>query len=71
MEFKDYEKNVDKLKEMIAELEKGEMSLDENLTMYRNGMKLYRELEECLNNSKGELLSIQEGVAKPLLWETE
>lgn len=69
MNFKDYEKNVERLKAILQELESGELSLDENMTKYKEGMKLYRELDLCLKESKGELVKIENGIVTQMTLE--
>ena len=59
MEFKDYEANLEQLKEIVKKLETGDLSLDENMACYKQGMQLHRELEACLKRSRGELTRIE------------
>ncbi|MEE9488166.1 MAG: exodeoxyribonuclease VII small subunit [Candidatus Brocadiales bacterium] len=37
-----FEKALERLEEVVEELEKGELSLDESLAKYENGIKMYR-----------------------------
>jgi len=51
MEIKDFEKSLDRLEEIVAKLEKGELGLEEAMKLFEEGMKISRycgsQLEEA------------------------
>lgn len=69
MEFRDYESKLEELKEIVRRLEGGELTLDENMELYKSGMRIYGALEECLQRSRGELVKIEGEQALPFLRE--
>ena len=51
MEIKDFEKSLDRLEEIVAKLEKGELALEEAMKLFEEGMQISRfcgsKLEEA------------------------
>ena len=57
-----FEDSLKKLEEIVEELEKGELSLDEALKLYEEGMEFSDKCMEKLNESKQKVEKItQEG----------
>ncbi len=50
-----FEKALERLEEVVEELEKGELSLDESLAKYENGIKMYRVCLELLEGAEKRL----------------
>ena len=50
-----FEKALERLEEVVEELEKGELSLDESLAKYENGIKMYRICLELLEGAEKRL----------------
>lgn len=49
---KDFEGNITRLKEVVKQLEEGNLSLEESLEFFEEGIKLYRLCNEVLNNAE-------------------
>ena len=49
-----YEMKMEKLAQIVKKLEHGELSLEENLKSYEEGMNLYKELKIILEEKEGE-----------------
>ena len=67
MEYKDFEKALSRLESIVAELEKGELALEEALKLFEEGIKISRfcgaKLEEAqrkveilLKDEQGQLV---------------
>jgi len=48
----DFEKKLNKLEEIVGKMEKGEMSLEDSLKAFEEGVKLSRECNEELNKAE-------------------
>lgn len=48
----DFEKQLAALEEIVAEMEKGEMTLEESLQAYERGIKLTRECQAALDSAQ-------------------
>src|SRR5262245_55895950 len=61
----DFEESMDRLEQIVAELESGELSLEDSIARYEEGMKLQRKLTEVLNQAEKriERLVEKEGAA--------
>ena len=55
-----FEEKMDTLNDIVAKLESGKLTLDENLKAYEEGMKLYRELSSILKEKEGVVRKIIE-----------
>ncbi|SKC72256.1 exodeoxyribonuclease VII small subunit [Maledivibacter halophilus] len=49
---KDFEENMTRLKEVVKLLEEGNLSLEESLKCFEEGIGLYRFCNEVLNNAE-------------------
>lgn len=66
-EERTYEQAINRLEEVVARLENGELPLEESLNLFEEGMKLISECNQKLDSAEGnlqELLSIAKGVAQ-------
>ncbi len=52
MEFKDFEKSLKRLEEIVAKLEDGELTLEESLKLFEEGTKLSRSCGKQLNQAQ-------------------
>jgi exodeoxyribonuclease VII small subunit len=52
MEFKDFEKSLKRLEEIVAKLEEGELTLEESLKLFEEGTKLSRACAKQLNQAQ-------------------
>lgn len=50
-----YESKLLKLEEILKEMETGEVTLDESIKKYEEGMKLYGELYKALQKAEGKI----------------
>lgn len=50
MEEKSFEENLERLKELVRSLQSGELTLDESLKAFEEGIKLSKVLEDKLKN---------------------
>lgn len=59
----DFEKKLNRLEEIVGKMENGELSLDESLKMFEEGVKLSRECNSQLAQAEQKvkvLLSVDE-----------
>jgi exodeoxyribonuclease VII small subunit len=59
----DFEQSVSRLGKIVEELESGDLSLDESLKLFEEGVKLSRVAQDKLNHAERrieELLSVDE-----------
>lgn len=59
IKIEDYEKNLDKLNKIIEKLSSGEVSLDESIKLYSEGILIYEALEKLLSNQKLKILTYE------------
>ena len=52
MEFKDFEKSLKRLEEIVAKLEEGELTLEESLKLFEEGTKLSKSCGKQLNQAQ-------------------
>lgn len=52
MEFKDFEKSLKRLEEIVAKLEEGELTLEESLKLFEEGTKLSKACGKQLNQAQ-------------------
>ena len=58
MSKNNFETNLEKLDEIITELESGELSLDDAIKQYETAMKLIKDSSKILNEAEGKLLKV-------------
>ena len=49
---KTFEENISMLEETVQKLEKGDVSLDESLSLFEQGVKLSKECQKMLDNAE-------------------
>ena len=59
--FKEYDKGLDRLNQIVNKLENEELSLEENIKLYEEGVKLHSKLKKILKEAEGRIVKIQEG----------
>ena len=47
-----FEESLKKLEEIVEQLERGDLTLDESLTRYENGIKLYKQCLALLESAE-------------------
>lgn len=50
-----YENKIERLEQVLLEMENNEVSLDEAISKYEEGMKLYSELYKILQEAEGKV----------------
>ena len=58
--FSEYENGINRLNEILEILEKGNVSLEENVILYEEGVKLHSKLSNILNKEEGKIKIISE-----------
>lgn len=56
-----YEETYEKLEEIISNMERGELSLDESIKNYEEGVKLLNKLYKKLNSAEGKIKIVNNG----------
>lgn len=51
----DFEKNLSRLEEIVSKMEKGDLSLDESLKLFEEGVKLSRECGTQLSEAESKV----------------
>ncbi len=60
MEKVNFEESIQKLENIAIELEKGELSLEESLTKFEEGMKLSKQCNEIIENAEKKITVLLE-----------
>ena len=61
----DFEEGMDRLEKIVAELESGELSLEDSIARYEEGMKLQRLLTDVLNHAEKRIERLVEKAGEP------
>lgn len=51
----DFEKKLNRLEEIVQKMEKGELSLDESMKLFEEGVKLTRECQTQLTKAEAQV----------------
>ena len=57
-----YEKDYKKLEEIVKKLESGDISLDESVKLYEEGVALYKSMEKTLKEYEGKINVMSENL---------
>jgi exodeoxyribonuclease VII small subunit len=60
MKQEDFETKLKKLEEIVAELEKGDISLENSLKKFEEGMKISKDCSKLLQNAEKKITIILE-----------
>ena len=60
MEEKSFEENLERLKELVKSLQSGELTLDESLKAFEEGIKLSKILEDKLKSIEDKAVKLFE-----------
>lgn len=60
MEEKSFEENLERLKELVRQLQSGELTLDDSLKVFEEGIKLSKVLEDKLKNIEAQAVKLFE-----------
>ncbi|MFQ5962874.1 MAG: exodeoxyribonuclease VII small subunit [Candidatus Scalinduaceae bacterium] len=55
MKKKNFEASLKELEEIVEQLEKGEITLDETLAKYERGIKIYKQCYQILENTEKKI----------------
>ncbi len=61
-----FEPQYKRLEEIVARLEQGDLTLEESLSLYEEGMKLARRCQEMLQSAELRITKLQESFAESL-----
>lgn len=50
-----FEDNMENLEKIVAELEKGDLNLDDSIKKFEQGMKISKECDEYLKNAEKKI----------------
>jgi len=56
----DFEKQLNELEKIVAEMERGDMTLEESLAAYERGIKLTRECQSALDTAQQRITQLTE-----------
>lgn len=57
-----YERDYKKLEDIVKKLESGDISLDESVKLYEEGVTLYKSLEKTLKEYEGKINVMSENL---------
>ena len=60
MEEKNFEKSMQDLENIVTELEKGELNLDESVKKFEEGMKIAKQCNNILENAEKKITILLE-----------
>ena len=60
MEEKNFEKSMQDLENIVTELEKGELNLDESVKKFEDGMKIAKQCNNILENAEKKITILLE-----------
>lgn len=55
-----FESQIAALEEIVGQLEKGDLSLDESLTQFEKGVKLTKECQNILNEAEQKVMILSD-----------
>lgn len=58
MEEKSFEENLERLKELVRMLQSGELTLDDSIKVFEEGIKLSKILEDKLKNIENQAVKL-------------
>lgn len=61
MQDKSFEENLERLKELVRMLQGGELTLDDSLKAFEEGIKLSKVLEDKLKNIEAQAVKLFDG----------
>lgn len=59
-EYREYDEGLKILSEIVEKLEDRELSLEENIKLYEEGMKLHKRLSSILKEQEGKMTLIKD-----------
>lgn len=59
-EYREYDEGLKRLSEIVEKLEDRELSLEENIKLYEEGMKIHKRLSSILKEQEGKMTLIKD-----------
>ncbi|MDU2897923.1 MAG: exodeoxyribonuclease VII small subunit [Finegoldia magna] len=59
-EYREYDEGLKRLSDIVEKLEDRELSLEENIKLYEEGMKLHKRLSSILKEQEGKMSLIKD-----------
>lgn len=59
-EYREYDEGLKRLSDIVEKLEDRELSLEENIKVYEEGMKLHKRLSSILKEQEGKMTLIKD-----------
>lgn len=59
-----FEEKLDRLKEVVERLERGDLPLEEGVALYKEGLELAKTCGKQLENARHEVKVVSEGLVK-------
>ena len=59
-EYREYDEGLKRLSDIVEKLEDRELSLEENIKLYEEGMKLHKRLSSILKGLEGKMTLIKD-----------
>ncbi|MBS5964103.1 MAG: exodeoxyribonuclease VII small subunit [Finegoldia magna] len=59
-EYREYDEGLKRLNDIVEKLEDRELSLEENIKLYEEGMKLHKRLSSILKEQEGKMTLIKD-----------
>lgn len=59
-EYREYDEGLKRLSNIVEKLEDRELSLEENIKLYEEGMKLHKRLSSILKEQEGKMTLIKD-----------
>ncbi len=59
-EYREYDEGLKRLGDIVEKLEDRELSLEENIKLYEEGMKLHKRLSSILKEQEGKMTLIKD-----------
>lgn len=59
-EYREYDEGLKRLSEIVEKLQDRELSLEENIKLYEEGMKLHKRLSSILKEQEGKMTLIKD-----------
>ena len=59
-----FESRLDRLKEIVEKLERGDLALEEGVALYKEGLKLTKACGKQLESARHEVKIVSEGLIK-------
>ena len=59
-EYREYDEGLKRLSDIVEKLEDRELSLEQNIKLYEEGMKLHKRLSSILKEQEGKMTLIKD-----------